>query len=122
VQLQGQSRNTGISPLRRQNAPPSVEMTFVRVKKGTGTTKTEADPYGMTNKRTSNRNVKGGLGGRVGWEAVWVEKRVSPLRSSQKARTAPVEMTMFGVGEQNKEATVRANATAEQDCKSKNNG
>src|SRR6266702_6270820 len=28
-QRQGQRRNTGISPLRRQSAPPSVEMTFV---------------------------------------------------------------------------------------------
>jgi len=32
----------------------------------------------------------------VGWEAVWVEKRVSPLRSSQKARVASVEMTIPG--------------------------
>ena len=24
----GQRRNTGVSPLRRQSAPPSVEMTF----------------------------------------------------------------------------------------------
>src|SRR6266851_6941825 len=29
-QEQEQGRNTGISPLRRQSAPPSVEMTFVR--------------------------------------------------------------------------------------------
>src|SRR6266851_2797174 len=29
-QKQEQRRNTGISPLRRQSAPPSVEMTFVR--------------------------------------------------------------------------------------------
>src|SRR5713101_2996366 len=28
-QKQEQRRNTGISPLRRQSAPPSVEMTFV---------------------------------------------------------------------------------------------
>jgi hypothetical protein len=52
-----QRRNTGISPLRRQTAPPSVEMTFVvgEGRKQT-TAKTETDPYGMTNKRTSNNN------------------------------------------------------------------
>jgi hypothetical protein len=33
-----------------------------------------------------------------GWGVVWVEKRVSPLRSLQKAQTAPVEMTGFWVG------------------------
>src|SRR5712692_7059010 len=33
-QEQEQRRNTGISPLRRQSAPPSVEMTFVMGLKG----------------------------------------------------------------------------------------
>ena len=37
------------------------------------------------------------------WGAVWVEKRVSPLRSLQKAQTAPVEMTGFCVGEENRQ-------------------
>jgi hypothetical protein len=66
---QRQKLNTGISPLRRQSAPPSVEMTFCGVwvketKAAAPTTAndnskrqqqtTTADPYGMTNKKTSN--------------------------------------------------------------------
>jgi hypothetical protein len=35
-----------------------------------------------------------------GLERTLVEKRVSPLRSSQRARTAPVEMTGFGLVEE----------------------
>ena len=33
---QRQRRNTGVSPLRRQSAPPSVEMTKIRVSDGLG--------------------------------------------------------------------------------------
>jgi hypothetical protein len=58
-QEQGQRRNTGISPLRRQSAPPSVEMTFVWwVEREQATAKARAtatDPYGMTNKMTNKR-------------------------------------------------------------------
>jgi hypothetical protein len=54
-----QRRNTGISPLRRQNAPPSVEMTFVvGVKENEQQQRQKQIPYGMTNKRTSNSKGK----------------------------------------------------------------
>jgi hypothetical protein len=53
---QRQGRNAGVSPLRRQNAPPSVEMTLLFCGWGEEqvTAKATADPYGMTNKRTDN--------------------------------------------------------------------
>src|SRR6266700_1121753 len=52
--------------------------------------------FGLDKKKqgVGNGELKGKNGG---WEAVWVEKRVSPLRSSQK-RAAPVEMTVLGGG------------------------
>src|SRR6266851_8711799 len=67
-QEQRQRRNTGISPLRRQSAPPSVEMTFVWwIESEQATTKarttTKADPYGMTNKRIGNGNSSGNSSG-----------------------------------------------------------
>jgi hypothetical protein len=56
LQLQRQRQNTGVSPLRRQSAPSSVEMTIFGVRVGrrgqaTAITKATADPCGMTNKK-----------------------------------------------------------------------
>jgi hypothetical protein len=54
-----QRRNTGISPLRRQNAPPSVEMTFVvGVKENEQQQRQKQIPYGMTNKRQATAKAR----------------------------------------------------------------
>src|SRR6266851_596069 len=55
-QRQEQRRNTGISPLRRQSAPPSVEMTFVM----------GAEREQATARTTTTATA------RAGWETVYI--------------------------------------------------
>ena len=56
-----------------------------------------------------------------GAETAWGEKRVSPLRSSQSARTAPVEMTDLG-WERGKTKANRDRTTNKRTGKSNSNG